>query len=85
MAQERKVGTLGVMALLSLPLVSMGFSVVTPAMATLAEHFAGKDVSWISTLPTLFVVIGTMIAGSIMGKKVKYRTLAIVGSLLYFI
>ena len=85
MAQERKVGTLGVMALLSLPLVSMGFSVVTPAMATLAEHFAGKDVSWISTLPTLFVVIGTMLAGSIMGKKVKYRTLAIVGSLLYFI
>ena len=52
MAQERKVGTLGVMALLSLPLVSMGFSVVTPAMATLAEHFAGKDVSWICLLYT---------------------------------
>ena len=85
MAQERKVGALEVMAMLSLPLVSMGFSVVTPAMATLAEHFVGKDVSWISTLPTLFVVIGTMIAGSIMGKKVKYRTLAIVASFLYLV
>lgn len=85
MAQKKKVGALSVMALLSLPLVSMGFSVVTPAMATLAEHFAGKDVSWISTLPTLFVVIGTMLAGSVMGKKMKYRTLALIGSILFLI
>lgn len=81
--EEKKVSGLGAASILTLFLISMGFSVVTPAMATLAQHFAGKDVSWISTLPTLFVVIGTFIAGNIMGKKVKYRTLAIGGSILY--
>ena len=85
MAEERKISGIGTAAIMSLFLVSMGVTVVTPAMATLGEHFAGRDVSWISTLPTLFVVIGTFLAGAIMGKKVKYRTLAIVASILYLV
>ena len=85
MAEQKKISGISVAAIMSLYLVSMGITVVTPAMATLAEHFAGKDVSWISTLPTLFVVLGTFLAGAVMGKKVKYKTLAIVASLLYLV
>ncbi|MDO5410511.1 MAG: MFS transporter [Lachnospiraceae bacterium] len=82
---EKKVSSINAAAILSLALISMGVTVVTPAMATLAQHFAGHDVSWISTLPTLFVVAGTFVAGSTMGKNVKYRTLAIVSCILYLI
>lgn len=85
MAGTKKVSTMGAAAILTLSLVSMGVTVVTPAMAAFAQHFEGKDVSWISTLPTLFVVLATIFAGNIMGRRVKYRTLAIVGSLLYLV
>lgn len=85
MTEQKKVSPLNTAAILSLSLIAMGVTVVTPAMATLAQHFVGKDVSWISTLPTLFVVIATMVAGSLMGRKVKYRTLAIVACLLYLV
>jgi len=85
MTEKRNVSPLSAAAILSLSLIAMGVTAVTPAMATLAQHFAGKDVSWISTLPTLFVVIATIVAGSLMGKGVKYRTLAITACLLYLI
>lgn len=85
MAEEKRISPIGTAAIMCLFLVSMGFTVVTPAMATLGAHYAGKDVTWISTLPTLFTVIGTALAGSVMGKKVKYRTLAIASGLLYVI
>jgi len=85
MAEKKKLSTLSTAAILAMFVVQMGYTVVTPAMATLAKHFEGKDISWISTLPTLFVVLATFAAGSLMSRGVKYRTLAIVASLLYFI
>lgn len=85
MVGKKKISPMNTASILSLFLVSMGVTIVTPAMATLAQHFEGKDVSWISTLPTLFVVIATFAAGSVMGKRVKYRTLAIIASLLYLV
>lgn len=81
----KKVSGIGTFAILSLYLVSMGFSVVTPAMATLAEHFAGKNVSWFSTLPTLFIVVGTFAGGQVMGKKFSCKSMAIIGSLISLI
>ena len=36
-------------------------------------------------MPTLFTVLGTALAGSVMGKKMKYRTLAILSGFLYVI
>lgn len=66
MKEKNKVSPISTASILSLFLVSMGVTIVTPAMATLAAHFEGKDVSWISTLPTLFVVIATFIAGGVM-------------------
>ena len=77
MTEEKKISPIGTAAIMCLFLVSMGFTVVTPAMATLGAHFEGKDITWVSTLPTLFTVLGTAKAGSVMGKKMKYRTLAI--------
>lgn len=85
MVGKKKISPMNTASILSLFLVSMGVTIVTPAMATLAQHFEGKDVSWISTLPTLFVVIATLVAGAVMGKRVKYRSLAIIASLLYLV
>lgn len=85
MSEKKKVSALGTAAIFSLFLISMGVTVTTPAMATLAQHFEGYDVSWISTLPTLFVVIATFITGSLTGKGVKYKTLAIISCILYLV
>lgn len=82
--EQKKVNGLGAFAILAMYLVSMAFSIVTPAMATFAAKW-GEYAQWISlisTLPTLFIVIGTFAAGAIMGKKIKYRTLAIVASVI---
>lgn len=78
--QEKKPTALNTFAILSLSLVSMAITVVTPAMATFAAVFPGQNITFISTLPTLFIVIATFISGAIMGKSVKYRTLAILGN-----
>ena len=85
MTEEKRISPIGTAAIMCLFLVSMGFTVVTPAIAVLGEHFAGKNVAWVSTLPTLFTVLGTALAGSVMGKKMKYRTLAILSGFLYVI
>ena len=53
MTGKKKISPMNTASILSLFLVSMGVTIVTPAMATLAQHFEGKDVSWISTLPPL--------------------------------
>jgi len=85
MLEEKKATSMNAAAILTLFLISMGAMVVTPAMATLAQHFAGQDVSWISTLPTLFVVAGTFVTGNVMGKSMKYRTLAILACMFYLV
>ncbi|MFV0528515.1 MAG: MFS transporter [Lachnospiraceae bacterium] len=81
MVEKNKISALNTAAIFALFLVSMGFTVVTPAMAVLMEHF-GPNAVLISTLPTLFIVIGSFIAGAVMGKKMKYKTLAVLASLL---
>ena len=73
---------LTLISILSFYLVSMGFSVVTPAMQKFTEHYAGYEVTYISTLPTIFVVVGTVICGAVMGKRLKFRTLGILASFI---
>ena len=80
---KNKVGLKETIAILSLYFVSMGFTVVTPAMAKLAAAFPDNNFSLISTLPTLFVVFATLWAGTVAGKKVKYRTLALTGCIIF--
>ncbi|HCE77407.1 MAG TPA: hypothetical protein DEP61_00460 [Lachnospiraceae bacterium] len=85
--EEKKVSGLNLASIMTLYFVSMAITIVTPAMATFMEHWPDKAayISYISTLPTLFIVIGTFIAGSIMGKKIKYRTLAITAGIIALI
>lgn len=80
---KNQVGLKETIAILSLYFISMGFTVVTPAMAKLAAAFPDNNFSLISTLPTLFVVFATLWAGTVAGKKVKYRTLALTGCIIF--
>ncbi len=84
-ANTRKVSGLGIAAIMSMFLVAMGFTVVTPAMAKFAQAFPDKNFVLISTLPTLFVVITTIVTGSVAGKRFSYKFLAILGSLLFLV
>ena len=85
--EEKKVRGPQLAAIMTLYFVSMAITVVTPAMATFMEHWPDKAeyISYISTLPTLFIVIGTFLAGAIMGRKIRYRTLAIIASVIALI
>ena len=78
-------GLMGTLAMLSLTLMGLGSNAITPALATLAKHFEGKDVSFIQTIATLSMVAGSLVAGAVMGKKMKAKTLAVSGSLLCLI
>ena len=87
-SESGSIATISIIAIMAMFLVNRGVNIVTPAMNTLYEHFSeySQDtVSLISTLPNLTLVIGTLLVGMIVGKKVKYRTMAIVGSILYLI
>lgn len=66
---KNQVGLKETIAILSLYFISMGFTVVTPAMAKLAAAFPDNNFSLISTLPTLFVVFATLWAGTVAGKR----------------
>lgn len=82
---KKQVGTAGVLAMLSLTLMGLGSNAVTPVMATLAAHFTGRNVSFIQTVATLSMVVGSLLAGAAMGKFIRTKTLAIWGSLLCLI
>jgi len=84
-SNPRKVNGLGTVAIMSMFLVVMGITVVTPAMAKFAEAFPNNNFVLISTLPTLFVVISTVWTGSVAGKRLSYKFLAILGSLLFLV
>ena len=76
---------LATMAMLSLTLMGLGSNAITPALATLAAQFPNQDVSIIQTVATLSMMAGSLIAGAVMGKKIKTKTLAILGSILCLI
>ncbi len=86
--EKKRVSPIATMAVFSLAFIAMGFSIVTPAMGTLIEYWNARGVSTtnvylISTIPTLFMVPFTVISGLIVGRKVKYRTMALLGSALF--
>lgn len=82
---KKQVNTFGFLAVMSMYLISMGVTVTTPAMAIFAAQFPESNYALISTLPTLFVVPASLICGAIVGKKIKYRTCAILGSAIFLI
>lgn len=80
-----QIGLAGVFAMLSMTLMGLGSNAVTPVMATLAAHFEGRNVSFIQTVATLSMVAGSLLAGAVMGKKIRTKTLAVWGSFLCLI
>ncbi len=72
-------------SIFSVMFVIFAGNIVTPAIQTIAEVFS--DVSYttillISTLPVLIGIPFTFIAGAIAGKKIKFKTLALLGIIL---
>ncbi|MBC3889103.1 MFS transporter [Acetobacterium paludosum] len=84
----QKNSTLSAVAILSLFFLTMGVGTITPALNSIMQAFPNLSVSTIyltSTLPSLLCIPATLIAGAIAGNKVKFKTLSIIGILLFLI
>ena len=82
MSESCPTGRMGTASIFAVFFVTMGYAAITPAMQSFAEAFPGEQYTMISTLPNLFIVISGFIVGAVAGRRVKFRTLAILGSLL---
>ncbi|SHM21164.1 Predicted arabinose efflux permease, MFS family [Caldanaerovirga acetigignens] len=75
-----------VLAVMSVFFIAMGIGTITPALQNIAEAFPHLPFSTIllaSTLPSLFIIPATAWSGMVAGKTVSYRTLLIIGTLLF--
>lgn len=85
---KQNVAVISLIAIMAIFLVNRGVNIVTPAMNTFYEHFSDYSqevVAMISTLPNLTLVIGTLIVGAVVGKRFSFKSMAILGSVLYLI
>lgn len=83
-----KVSSTGIIAIMSIFVLTMGVGTITPALNSIMEAFPDLPVSTIylsSTLPSLTVIPATILAGMMAGNKTKYRTLAIIGIALFIV
>ncbi|MBO4819362.1 MAG: MFS transporter [Firmicutes bacterium] len=81
----KKNNTTMSLGVLSIFLISQAAFIVNPALAGFAEQYSEVSYSTIlliATLPSLIMVPCNLIGGAIVGKKIKYRTLAIFGCLI---
>lgn len=81
--ENKKTVTLAVMSIF---FIAMGIGTITPAIQNIAEAFSHINFSTIllvSTLPSLFLIPSTALTGVVAGNQVSYRTLLIVGILLF--
>ncbi|MCQ2085194.1 MAG: MFS transporter [archaeon] len=87
MSNKTNIGALGTLAILMIFPIQMGMTCVTPAMAVLAEHWGMTvaDAAYLSTLSTITTTVTTILLGAVAGKKLKFRTCAILGSAIYLI
>ncbi len=84
MSEMKVVPKLSAFAILCMYMMTSAAALITPALETFFMHWPDYNVNLLATVPTLFIVIGTFISGFLVG-KVKYRTMAIVGSMLFII
>lgn len=73
-------------AILSVYFVQMGAGAVNPAVASIAKSFPGIPLTTILLVTTLSIVASvpaTIISGRIAGSKVKYKTLLVLGMILF--
>lgn len=77
-----------IISIMSLFFVVMGSGTITAAMANIAAAFPNipfTTILLISTLPSLLIIPSTLCTGIIAGKKVKYKSLALLGLGLFVI
>lgn len=59
---------------------------ITPAMGALMAKFSDAPawvVSLIGTLPSLTVILGALIAGAVVGKRLSYKAVAIISMIIF--
>ncbi len=85
---KKKVSGAGIVAIMAIFFLVLSTAGVTPAINAFIAAFPNIPITTIilvSTLPSLLIVPSSIFAGSIVGKSVKYKTLAIIGILLIFV
>lgn len=84
MNEKKVLNPMATFAVLSVFLMSQSAFIVNPALANLAQKFPSVPFSailLISTLVTLMVVPFSIVSGAVAGKKIKYKTVAIISIL----
>lgn len=79
---------LSLAAIYSVFFLTSGLGIVNPAIQGIAEAFPDlplTTIMMISTLPSLFLIPATLIAGALAGDKVKFKTLAVIGIIVFII
>ncbi|WP_434796692.1 MFS transporter [Terrisporobacter vanillatitrophus] len=82
----QKGSFMSIVAIMSIALMAMGFGTITPAMQSIIQAYPDvpyTTIIYVSTLPTLTLLPASLITGAIAGKKVKFKTLALLGSALF--
>lgn len=87
---NKKLSFFKIAAVMSIFLLTMGASAIPAALAKIIAAFIPKGYSintilLISTLPSLLIIPGSIISGMLAGIKLKYKTLALIGILLFII
>lgn len=83
---NQSVKPLSMFTIMALAFFGMGVGTITPALNAIFVQFNTLPITTlllVSTLPSLLVIPATIIAGSVAGSKVKYKTLAILGMTLF--
>ena len=80
------IATSAAIGTFAVTMVVFGSSATTPAMNSLFQAFADQPqwlVSLINTLPSLTTLVGCLLFGAIANSKIRFKTVAIVGMLIY--
>ncbi|MBC3797328.1 MFS transporter [Acetobacterium tundrae] len=83
---NQSVKPLSIFTIMALAFFGMGVGTITPALNAIFVQFNTLPITTlllVSTLPSLLVIPATIVAGSVAGSKVKYKTLAILGMTLF--
>ncbi len=77
-----------ILTLIALSTLNMAMSATTPALADIAAAFPLEKhttVALLATIPSLFSVPCSLITGRLLGRRLRYRTMAIAGVILMIV
>ena len=77
-----------ILAILAMSFINLAASATSPALATISQSFPGASstaIASIATLSSLTAVPCTILSGMIAGRKIRFRTLTIIGLAITFL